>query len=66
MDKLRKVGAHRIIQAYFFGFVLWGFVLVRLPSEWGGPWTLLLILASAILILSVVFGDVGSTWNDKE
>ena len=66
MNRLKKVGAHRIIQVYVLGLVLWMALLTQIPREWGGFGVLMLILASVALLLLVVFGNVGSTWNDKE
>ena len=66
MNKLRKMGAHKIISGYFFGLTLWFFVVSRSPWDWVGFWVAMLVAASVALLLLVVFADVGSTWNDKE
>jgi hypothetical protein len=71
LEWLRKQGAHKIIRAYFVGFILWTFLAGNLldewfPGDWMGLWVLVLILGSSAVLLLVVFGNVGSTWNDKE
>ena len=66
MDKLKKMGAHKIIGAYFFGLMMWFFVVSRSPWEWIGFWVFVLFVVSIALLLLVHFTDVGSTWNDKE
>jgi hypothetical protein len=64
--RLSRKGARSILSAYFFGFILWAFVVSRFPSEWIGFWVAVLIVASAALLLAVVLGGVGDGWDDKQ
>ena len=66
MNKLRRVGAHKIIGAYLFGLMIWFFVVSRSSWDWLGFWVFVLFVVSIALLLLVHFGNVGSTWNDKE
>ena len=67
MNKLRQVGAHNIIRTYILVFSLGTVMFIKVFGiEWLGLWLTLLVLASVALLLHVHFGDVGSTWNDKE
>ncbi len=66
MNKLKKMGAHRIIRAYVVMLMLGTVVFSKLGNEWLSLWAFVLVLISAALLLLVIFGDVGSTWNGKE
>ena len=66
MNKLRKMGAHRIIGAYVVVLMLGTIIFSKLGNEWLSLWAFMLVLGSVALILFVMRGDVGSTWSDKK